>query len=367
MNILFCGGGTSGHITPAIAIAEKITELNADAKIAFVGRAGGLENRTIEKRGHKLYTLPIEGIQRSLSLKNIKRFCLALNSINRAKKIISEFEPDIVVGTGGYVCWPVIEAARSMKIKTALHESNSTPGLVTKLLYKKCDLMLLGCDNEFKGLYKHKNLKKVGNPTLGDFGKITRREARRILHLTPNEKFILSVGGSGGASVLNDMAIGLMSSFSVKNKNIRHLHGCGDRYYKEIQNSHPDLCGNKKLKCRILPSIENMAVCLAAADLVISRCGAITLAEIALSGTPAILIPSPNVTANHQLKNAKAFSESGAAILIEESELTAERLLSECKKIIFGKEVGEILKKSLCALAAPDAAKNSAEEILRLL
>lgn len=359
MNILLAGGGTAGHTNPALAIAEAFMTKHRDVNIAFVGREGGRENSLVEKADIKLYTIPISGLSRNLSLENVRNIKKALCARTEALKIIEEFKPDAVIGTGGYVCWPVLSAAIKAKIPTALHESNAVLGLSSKLLARKCNLLLLGAKPD--GL-KYKNAHFTGNPLRKSFVSINKKQARRLLRIPDSKIFIVSVGGSIGAKKLNDVCISVMKSFSMQHSNIIHLHSCGHRYFEEIRKSEKRLC-EKTDGCRIVPFIDNMACVLSAADIVISRCGAMTLSEIAFCGTPAILVPSPNVTGNHQFINAEYFCRSNAALMIEESNLTETHLTGHIKKLINNPPFVEKMKKNMYSLAV----RNAGDKIVELL
>ncbi len=354
MNIIFCGGGTAGHITPAIAIAEAFKKKHQDVNIFFIGREEGKENELVKKAGFELCTIKIEGLSRSLNFKNLNVLKNAYKAKKRAKEIISEISPDLVIGTGGYVSWPVISAANAMGIKTVLHESNATPGLTTKLLLKKCDIFLCGTKNS-----KYKNSYYVGNPLRQNFKAIPQNEAKKIMGLSPDKKLIVSVGGSIGAFKLNNVCISLMKNYSLKNEKVFHLHSTGHRYFNELQISDPEICKGV-FGCKIVPFINDMATALSAADIVISRCGAMTLAEIAFCSAASILIPSPNVTDNHQFKNAAYFEKRNAALLIEEKFLTENLLLDKVNLIMQNDKIREIMRNNAKKLASIDAAEKIA-------
>ena len=327
MKILFCGGGTAGHITPAIALAEKLEKSNNE--IAFVGRENGKENSLIEKAKYKLYTIDIEGLGRFFSAKSIKAAAKTIKAIGKSKKILADFRPDIVFGMGGYVCFPVLTAAKLLKYPTALHESNSCPGLVTRLIGNKCDRLFSGFDlTDFK---KFKKAIYTGNPVRSDFGLTSKIAARKNLNIPEKLFTVISIGGSGGAEKINDVCIDLIKEYSMKKNDICHIHITGEKYYDNIIEKFPDQRSTNR--CRILPFVFNMSDYLSAADIIITRCGAITLSEISVCGIIPIMIPSPNVTDNHQYKNALEFSKRKAGILIEEKELSKELLINSINSI----------------------------------
>ena len=332
LRILFCGGGTAGHVTPALAIAESILEKRPDAEIMFVGREGGEENKMIERRAFALKTINIHGFTRKFNFDNVRNLLTVAEALKKSKAIIKDFSPDVVVGTGGYVSWPVVKSAQKLNIPTVIHESNACPGLVTKLLARKCQRVLLNLRGTEKEFRKQGNLKIVGNPVREEFLSLSKSEARRRLGISNKEFLIVSFGGSGGARIMNDSAIALMRSHSANNKNIRHIHGCGNKYQKELKNEFSEFFRGKN-GCIIKAYIDDMPTVIRAADVVISRCGAMTLAELSAVGVASILVPSPNVTNNHQYKNAKHISDSGAAILIEEENLSERALLDAVRRL----------------------------------
>lgn len=328
MRIIFCGGGTAGHVTPAIAIAEYVKKNYKDSEMLFVGREDGAENKAIKDAGFQLKTVRIHSFVRSLTPKNVKYLFWAFDAQRKAKRIIRDFQADAVIGTGGYVSWPVIKAAQGMRIPTLIHESNACPGLVSKLLAPRCKRVLLGIESAKDDFQRKENIRVVGNPVRGDFSSLTKEEARRRLGIGKNEILISSFGGSGGSKLLNETVAKAMLKHSSKNRCIIHIHSSGIKYFEEMKKDYPALA-NGNGRCRIVPYVEDMATLLLASDIVISRCGAMTLSEICAAGVAAILIPSPNVTNDHQLKNAKAFADKGAAILIEEKHLSTDLLINK--------------------------------------
>lgn len=360
MRIILCGGGTAGHVTPAIAVAKEIKRQDPHSAILFIGREGGRENRAVQNAGIGLKTIKVRGLRRRLSAENLKVISDAMKAKRKAKEIIKEFRPDVILGTGGYVCWPVIKAGRELGIKTAIHESNVTPGLTTRMLAPMCNLLLLGQSDTSLKLYCKGKKVVVGNPLPEDFSKINREEARRGLGIKENEIFILSFGGSIGSERMNKVIIELIEKYSTKEKEIKHLHATGERYYDE---SRFVKYKSENFGCKILPYIDDMPRKLCAADIVICRCGALTLSEISAAGVAAILIPSPNVPENHQYKNAKKICDSGAAIMIEEKYLSFERLKREVNGLKNDKNGRKNKAKRIFALSTPYAAKAVTEQL----
>lgn len=364
MKLLFCGGGTSGHINPAIAVAEEARRRDKHTQILFIGRDGGNENEEIKKSGFTLKTIKVQGLMRSLSLNNIARIFTAFKAKCEAEKIIKEFNPDVILGTGGYVCWPVLSAGRKLKIPIAIHESNVLPGLTTKLLASRCDTVFLGRNDTKKYLGKNVKTVTVGNPLRRGFVKMTRKEARRILGINDDEIFILSFGGSIGAEKLNEIVISVIENHSSKKENVKHIHATGQRYFESINSQYK---GEGSNGCRIIPYIYNMPTALKAADVVISRCGAMTISELAEVGVASILIPSPNVSGNHQLKNALYLSKRDAAILIEEKDLTESSLTEQLLRLENDKIGRKNRAKNIKALATPNSSKKIVDELLMLI
>ena len=333
MRVLLCGGGTAGHVMPAIAIAEILEKSFKNSEIAFAGRTGGAENEAYLNSGRHVYSVDIQGISRSFSINNVKSVFKIIKSGRIAKSIIQEFEPDVIIGTGGYVCYPFIRQGQRMKIKTVIHESNVAPGLVTRILGGRCDVLLLNLEGTKKHLKTSNNAVVVGNPTRKSFDTLSKSEAKRKLRIPKDKRLIVSFGGSLGAKILNETVASLISRHTVNSKEIYHIHATGKANFEKIKREYPKLF-EKHENLRIVPYIEDMPTVLSAADLAITRSGAMTVSELARSSTPAILIPSPNVTANHQYYNAEYMQKCGAAILIEEKDLNVERLKTEVINLI---------------------------------
>lgn len=363
MRLLICGGGTAGHIIPGLAVAEELKRKDMSAEILFIGREGGLENEHVIKSGFSQKTLRVYGLKRSISLDNITRMKEAFKARKEAVKLIKEFRPDVILGTGGYVCWPVITAGKKLKIPTAIHESNVYPGLTTRLLSGKCDKVFLNREETKKYLKAKVKTVTVGNPIRNDFRKISRKQAREKMGVRENEVFIVSFGGSIGAEVMNRVVIDTMLEYSSKERGIKHIHATGRRYYEGIKE---ELQKENLGSCRIVPYIHDMPSALKAADIVICRCGAMTLSEIAEVGVASILIPSPNVTNNHQLKNAELLKNHSAATLIEEKNLSKEVLAEELKKLKNDENGRKMQAKNIKDHSTPKAAEMIVNELFLL-
>lgn len=332
MRVLMTGGGTSGHVNPALAIAETV-RLNAPgSEIAFVGTPRGIENKLVPKAGYKLYHVDVRGIRRSLSPANIRAAYLAATSPYRAKSIIKEFRPDIVIGTGGYVSWPVVKAAQMMGIPTMLHESNAYPGVAVKMLADKCDRLLLNFAKTADYLKNcpEERLVVVGNPLRSGFSPETdRNAARRAIGAEGYERVILSYGGSMGAQYVNEAVLAMMRDYTSRHPEILHTLAVGAIEWEDANAMFCRYGLEDVPNLRLVEYIYDMPAQMAAADLLICRAGAMTISEVAMMRRPAIFIPSPNVTENHQYKNALVLAEAGAAVIIEEKDLDEGRTLTK--------------------------------------
>ena len=365
MKFIICGGGTGGHVSPAIAIYDALKEECHDAEFLFVGRDGGEENRAYRATGERLATLSVSGISRKNFKKAAKGVLSAIRARRAAKALIRAEKPNVIIGTGGYVCWPILNAGAKTGIPTVIHESNALPGLTTRMLCRQVDLVLLNYAEAAEHLLRKDNIHVVGNPLRKEFQKIDKRLARRSLGVHDNDVMILSFGGSLGAQKLNEAIIDLMRCYSSKKTNIKHLHAMGASNYKDIS-EETLLELNNKNGCKIVPYIEDMATAMSATDIVISRCGAMTLSEICAVGVAAILVPSPNVADNHQLKNAKHLERSGAAKVIEENSLSLNLLTKEVRDLTESLERRSSLAEKAAELGKTNPSILIARKILSL-
>lgn len=366
MRVLVTGGGTGGHVNPALAIANTIKKNIPDAEIAFVGTVRGLENQLVPKAGYKLYHVDVRGIRRSLSLYNIRSLWLAAVSPVKAKKIIKEFKPDLVVGTGGYVSWPILVAASRMNIPTAVHESNAVPGLAVRKLVPYVDRIFTNFAVSAEILGKSGKVMQVGCPMLGEFGNISREDARGQLGIPLDSKYIVSFGGSLGAAAMNDMAIELMRDYVSSNKNVRYTHATGGDHFESVNERFLGEGLDKYENIELLQYIYDMPLRMAAADIIISRAGAITISELARQGKAAILIPSPNVTDDQQTKNAKALADIGGACMIREPELVNGKICKEVASLLEDGARRAAMEKAIAGFAPLDSNKLIFDELIRL-
>ena len=338
MRVLIACGGTGGHINPGLAIADIIKDEYPDTEFLFAGTPKGMEAKLVPKAGYRLETIKVAGFQRKISLENIGRNAKALaylaTSGRRAKQIIEGFRPDIAIGTGGYAAGPVIRKAARMGIPTAIHEQNAYPGVTNKLLSKEVDYVMLTVEEALKFMDKSKfEYSVTGLPVRSNINTMSREEARKKLGF--DDSFtILSFGGSLGAGCINETMTEVIKWHTGKKLPINHIHGYGgmgkDTFPRAMKAAGIPL---KSDRLRITEYINDMDVCLAAADLVICRSGASTLAELEAAGKASILIPSPIVAGNHQYHNAMVLGNAGAAVVIEQKDVTNEKMIAEIEKL----------------------------------
>ena len=372
MRVLMTGGGTGGHVNPALAIANTIKQNDPDAVIAFVGTKKGIENKLVPKAGYPLYHVEIQGIRRSLSPANLKTAYLAVTSVGKAKKILDEFKPDLVVGTGGYVCWPVVKAAADRGIPTALHESNAIAGVAVKMLQKFVDRIYLNFERTGETLTCDRSkLMQVGNPVMGTFNAMSREEARAQLGIGDEYKYvILSYGGSMGAEKVNEAVLYLMRDFTSRHPEVLHIHATGSIEWEECSAKFREMGLDRYPNIQLNEYIFDMPVKMAAADLTINRAGAMTVTELATTGKCAIFIPSPNVAENHQYKNARVLVDDEAALLFEEKELTdeAKPLTAKVEELLCpaGDSIRENMQNRIRKFAAEDTNKRIYKDLMDL-
>ncbi len=373
LKVLLAGGGTAGHINPALAIASIIKDHYPDAEFLFAGTPNGMESKLIPKAGYNFAPIKISGFQRKLTpeniLRNIKTVAYLTTAGHRAKQIINEFKPDLVIGTGGYVSGPIVLKAAQMGIKTAIHEQNAFPGMTTKMLSKKVDEVMLTVEEAMKYLDSGIKYTVTGLPVRKGFSAMNRAEAKRELGIPENEICILSTGGSLGAERVNNTVAELMEWESGNDIPLTHIHSYGTIY----KDSFIDDIKARGVKygddSRIRPKeyIHNMSVCMAAADLVISRSGANALSELEAMGRASILIPSPNVAGNHQYHNAMVLGKAGAAIVLEEKDLSGKVLIENVEKLYRDREKLEVFAQRAASLYVSDTPDRVFEVIDNLL
>lgn len=368
MNLIFTCGGTGGHINPAIAVANIWKERYPESNILFVGGAGGMEEKLVPASGYRLETLPASGMARGISFKAVKHNVRALRrvfrSVKQCKKIIAEFGADVVIGTGGYASFPMLLAGSMMKVPTCVHESNAMPGLTTRLIADRVD-RVLACFPESAKYYRHpEKVEIVGMPVRREFIYTAKEAARKELGLG-ERPVIVSAFGSQGARAMNEMITELFRIEQAEGFPFQHIHAAGSYGWRWM----PEYVRQKGVDWEQADGIimkeylYNMPTVMAAADVIISRAGASSCNEIAASGTPCILIPSPNVTDNHQEKNAKALADAGGAVMIREKECTAQILYEQIKVLLEDKQQYDRMRRALQGMVVLD----SAEQICRII
>jgi len=366
MHILFAGGGTAGHINPALAVAGYIKERHPDAKISYIGTPDKLESRLVPEKGYDFYTIEVAGFRRKISPSNIiynaEAVKKAFIASNRSKKLLEEIKPDIVVGTGGYVSGPVLKQAQKLGIKTAIHEQNAFPGVTTKMLAKGADIVMLAMKEAERHLKLNKKPEITGNPIRTELLKITREEARSRLGLD-NRPLILSFGGSLGARRINESVTKLIKWHNGTEK-FYHIHATGKTGNDAMKSALAGIELSKLIDVR--EYINDMDLCMAAADLVICRAGAITLGELQACGKPSILIPSPYVAENHQFHNAMTLKRVGAAEIIEEKDLSGESLIEAVSGLIENKPKLEKMRDAALKSAIIDANERIYQNLMSL-
>jgi len=339
MRFLFACGGTAGHVNPAIAVAGRIKELLPEAKILFVGAEGNMETELVPMAGYDLETVRITNLQRGFSMEkiahNLRTAANVVVSRTQADRIIRDFNPSVVIGTGGYVCYPVISAAAARKIPTIIHDSNAVPGLTTKSLANSADRILVGFE-ESKMYYKRpERVTVTGTPVRMDFFKNSQSEAKEALGLPQEVPLVVAVWGSLGAAKMNEIMMNLIER-AEKKPFFRLIHATGKLGFEAIREKLGEarLEELKSAGFEIREYIYDMPLVMSAADLVMCRAGASTLAELAALGKPGILVPSPNVTNDHQGKNAAVLERRGAAMLVREETTSAENMLALVSELL---------------------------------
>ena len=371
MRILFTCGGTAGHINPALAVAGELRERHPDAEFLFVGAKGNMETELVPREGYDIATITITNLRRHGGLEMIRHNLHTaknlLTSTGEARRIIRQFRPDVAVGTGGYVCYPVLKAAASLGVPTAIHESNAVPGLTTKMLSGCVDLIMVGFEESRAGYRHPEKVLVTGTPVRGDFLHYGKSRAKTELGIPVNKPLVVSVWGSLGAALMNDIMAEVIQR--VARKPIFSLiHSAGKRGYQSMMKKlSEEGCGDLASHgIDVREYIYDMPRVMAAADLVLCRAGASTLSELTLLGKPAILVPSPNVTNNHQEKNARVLEAAGGARVLLEGQFTQDSLLGEISELLSQPEKLLDMSEKMRALGVPDATGKIADAVERL-
>ena len=370
MNVIIAAAGTGGHINPGIAIANKIKQENKNVKVLFIGTNRGLENDLVPRAGYELKTINAYGIERKLTLENFKRLYNTMKSINEAKKIIKDFKADIVIGTGGYICIPVITAANKLKIPTVLHESNAFPGVAVKLLSKKTNCVLVGFEDAKARLPKAKKIVVTGTPTKIKKLELAKEQKYDIINklgLNTNKPIVLVFGGSQGAQSINKSMIDIIKN--RKNDRYQIMWAAGPAQYDVIKEEleKVGINVNNIKDVKIVPYIYNMEEVMNVVDLVVCRSGAMTITEIAIVGKPAIFIPFPFATENHQEYNARVLESKGAAKIILDKDLNSENLNEQIQQIVSDEKLLKEMSKKANGVAIQNVEDRIYSEIKILL
>jgi len=370
MRVIIAAAGTAGHINPGIAIENKIKQEEKDSKIIFIGTTRGLENDLVPRAGYELKTINAYGLSKKLSIENIKKMYKTFKGFGEAKKIIEEFKPDVVIGTGGYICGATITAAHKFKIPTVLHESNSFPGRAVKLLAKKTDTILVSFKDAIPRIKRGKNVVYTGTPIKIKKQEYTIDQKAKILKeigINDTKPIVLISGGSQGAQKINEAIIEIIKN--KENKNYQIVWATGPKQFdmmkENLENSNINI--NNISGVKIMPYIYNMEEIMNVSDIIIGRAGAMTITEISNLGKPSILIPLPNVSHNHQLYNAKVLENVGAARIILNDELTGEKLNKQIEEIVINNEKMKEMGNNALKVSVSEVEEKIYNEIKKLV
>mgnify|MGYP000012122468 FL=1 len=372
MRVIFTCGGTAGHVNPALALAGLIRQRRPDSEILFVGAHRGIERQLIEGAGWPFRAVEISSFHRSLKPKEIRHNLISLRNLVRspgeARSLLKEFPADLVVGTGGYASYPVIRAAAKQGIPTAIHESNAIPGLTTRLLEPHADLIMVGFE-ECRKNYRHpEKVLVTGTPVRGDFFVYTKKEAKQKLNMDDGRPLIVSFWGSLGASEMNRQTAQFLSQEAAEGCPFHHVHAAGVVGSRQmaayLTGAGVDLSRTPDLEVR--EYIHDMGTLMRAADLVICRAGASTISELTALGVPAIIVPSPNVTHNHQEHNARVLSDAGGAVLVLEKDSSGQLLYDTAKVILEDDRRRAEMSAAMASLGIIDAAERIYDAVMSL-
>jgi UDP-N-acetylglucosamine--N-acetylmuramyl-(pentapeptide) pyrophosphoryl-undecaprenol N-acetylglucosamine transferase len=363
LRFILSGGGTGGHIYPAIAIANELKSRFPDAQFLFVGAKDKMEMQKVPQNGYKIKGLWIAGLQRKITLKNAMFPLKLISSLWQSRKIIKEFKPHVVVGTGGFASGPLLQMANFLNIPTVIQEQNSYPGITNKMLSKKAKKICVAYEN-LDRFFPQEKVILTGNPVRQDLINIEnkKKEALKYLNLDANKKTLLVLGGSLGSRRINQLIEQELNNF--KSLDIQIIWQCGKLYFEEYKKYNSN--SNAKQNIQVVAFVDKMDLVYAAADIVISRAGASSVSELCIVGKPVIFIPSPNVAEDHQTKNAKSIVDKNGALMIKESELEINfnRLFTD---LLNDNHKQEQLSKNIKALALPNATNQIVDEIVQLI
>lgn len=370
MRVIIAAAGTAGHINPGLAIANRIKKEEKDSKIIFIGTTRGLENDLVPRAGYELKTIEAYGLSKKISLENIKKMYKTLKGYGEAKKIIKEFKPDIVIGTGGYICGATISSAHKLKIPTMLHESNAFPGKAIKILASKTNTILVSFKDAIPRIKNGNNVVFTGTPVKIKKKNYSESEKSRIIHesgLNEEMPIVLVFGGSQGAKRINDTMIDIIKN--KENKNYQVIWATGPKQYDVIKEQLETLniSINNIKNVKIIPYIYNMEELMNTVDIIVARSGAMTITEISNLGKPSILVPLPNVSHDHQLYNAKALEKVGAAKIILDKDINGQKLNTVIKDMVLNKDKIKKMGENALKISTIDAEDKIYEEIKKLV
>ena len=361
--MIFTCGGTAGHVNPALALAGLLKERRPDSGVLFVGAHRGIEKKLIEDAGWPFRAVEVSNFHRSLRPREIRHNLVSLRNFLRspgeARRLLGEFPADLVVGTGGYASYPMIQAASKLGIPTAIHESNAIPGLTTRLLERHTDLIMVGFEECRKNYKNPEKVLVTGTPVRGDFFQLTKKAAKENLGMDDGRPLVVSFFGSLGASEMNREMARFLALEREEGLPFHHVHGAGAvgcrRMGEYLSEAGVDLEGTGALEVR--EYIQDMGVLMRAADLVICRAGASTISELTALGVPAIIIPSPNVTNNHQESNARVLERAGGAVVVLEKDSSGQLLYDTACRILNSPDRRRGMSRAMSALGSIDAAE----------
>lgn len=364
MKVLLSGGGTGGHVYPAIAIANKIKEENPDAEIVFVGTEKGIESEIVPKYGYELRTVTVQGFKRKIDFDNVKRVFKLFKGLEQSRRIVKKFKPDVVIGTGGYVSGPVLFNASMGKVPAIIHEQNSFPGVTNKILAKMVTKVLTSFEDSHVRFPEETRNKLVltGNPVRKEILISKKSNSRRKLGIQEDKKMVLCYGGSGGSRKINDSMKVVIRN--LVNEDVAFIYATGKNFYDGFMSDISDL--QLKPYQKVVPYLEDMASALAACDIVIGSAGAISLAEITALGKPSIIIPKAYTAENHQEYNAKSVESKGAGIAILEKNLTAETLNDTVFKLLGDKDLLIDMSNASKEIGKPEAIDIIYKEVMEV-
>lgn len=365
MRVVLSGGGTGGHIYPALAVAAQCAAEDPASEFLYIGGQRGLESSIVPKSGLPFKAIDITGFRRKLSMDNVKTVMRFLKGVRSSKQMLKEFKPDVVVGTGGYVCGPVVYAAAKLGIPTVIHEQNAVPGLTNRFLSKYVSTVAVSFEGSESAFSGARRVIYTGNPRATVVHTADKRKGYDSLGISDGSKIVLVVGGSRGAKAINQAMVEMASELS-KLDHLSFVYVTGDSYYEPTLEAITGQLGVMPANLKVLPYIHNMPEVLAATSLIVNRAGASFLAEINSLGLPSILIPSPNVTNNHQEKNARMLEKAGAAHVILEPELTGQALFRGIQEIMQSPERHAAMSASSKGLGKPESAQLLVDELQRL-